>query len=63
MFLVYCSVGADDTTGDEKIDVDDIAVVLDVAAVSDDVTVDVDSAVDLLIWNADYLPFWNGYKI
>ena len=43
------AIGADNTAGDEIIDVDDTTVVPDVAVVPHDFTVNVDSTVDVVI--------------
>ena len=49
VFGLTAAVGADNTAGDEIIDVGDTAVVRDVAVVPYDVAVDVDSAVKVVI--------------
>ena len=63
VFGLTAAVGADNTAGDEIIDVDDTAVVRDVAVVPDDFTVHVNSAVKVIILNADSLPSWNGLRL
>ena len=63
VFGLTAAIGADNTTGDEIIDVDDTAVVPDAAVVPDDFTVNVDSAVKVVIWNTDSLPSWNGLRL
>ena len=63
VFGLTAAVGVDNSAGDEIIDVNDTAVVCDVAVVPDDFTVNVDSAVKVVIWNADSLPSWNGLRL